>query len=165
MIIKYNSQKTNELYDQIAKTNKPDIVITNIHKILDKEIISIRDIRFINLHYSLLPAFEGLIGMKTIEEAKKRNVRFIGATTHRVTDIVDQGPILCQSSYPVNWDRDSITNIEQIIFESSCLCLLNTLYSFNYQLYDNYKGVSYNPALSFDPAIFNEEFWNKIRNT
>jgi phosphoribosylglycinamide formyltransferase 1 len=163
LVIKYNRQNINELYDQIAITNKPDIVITNIHKVLDKEIISIPNINFINLHYSLLPAFEGMIGMKTIEEAKKRNVKFIGTSTHWVNEVVDQGPIICQSSYPVNWDQDSIKDVEQIIFESACLCLLNTLYYDGDQSIVKYQEVLYNPGLTFNPGVFDEYFWNEVK--
>jgi phosphoribosylglycinamide formyltransferase 1 len=77
---------------------KPDLVVTNIHKILDEALVSRHIGRLLNLHYSLLPAFAGSIGMDTVRLARQRGCGVIGATAHHVTADVDAGPILAQAA-------------------------------------------------------------------
>ncbi len=147
---------------------KPDIVITTFHKIIPKNILDIIPNGFVNLHYSLLPAYKGYIGMKTVQEAKKHNVQFIGATAHTVNEQVDAGKILAQCCYAVNWEQE-ITAIYDIIFKNACIILLNALHIIanfeennNVELNSSETIVSYNPPLHFDSKKFDTTFWSKI---
>ncbi len=54
--------------------------------------------RMLNIHPSLLPAFPGL---DTHARALAAGVKLHGCTVHRVTDIMDDGPILAQAAVPV----------------------------------------------------------------
>lgn len=54
--------------------------------------------RIVNIHPSLLPAFSGL---HTHQRALAAGCKFAGATVHRVTAELDQGPILDQAVVPV----------------------------------------------------------------
>ena len=54
--------------------------------------------RLINIHPSLLPAFTGL---HTHQRAIDGGCRFAGATVHRVTAELDEGPILAQAVVPI----------------------------------------------------------------
>ena len=56
---------------ELNKLN-PDVIITNIHKIIDSDTLNMFPSKFINLHYSLLPSFAGYIGMETVEKAKEQ---------------------------------------------------------------------------------------------
>jgi len=47
----------------------------------------------INIHHSFLPAFAGA---KPYHSAFKRGVKIIGATSHYVTEDLDEGPIIEQ---------------------------------------------------------------------
>ena len=49
--------------------------------------------RIINIHHSFLPAF---IGADPYEQAFKRGVKIIGATSHIVNESLDEGPIIVQ---------------------------------------------------------------------
>jgi formyltetrahydrofolate deformylase len=49
--------------------------------------------RIINIHHSFLPAFTGV---KPYEQAFKRGVKIIGATSHFVSKDLDEGPIIVQ---------------------------------------------------------------------
>jgi len=49
--------------------------------------------QIINIHHSFLPAF---IGANPYERAFDRGVKLIGATSHYVTDDLDEGPIIEQ---------------------------------------------------------------------
>ena len=75
----------------------PDVVITTVHKILDDKLVAEYDGRLVNLHYSLLPAFAGIIGMEAVRRARQHGCRLVGATAHRVTAELDGGPILAQA--------------------------------------------------------------------
>lgn len=51
--------------------------------------------RIINIHHSMLPAF---VGAKPYHQARRRGVKFIGATGHYVTEELDAGPIIEQET-------------------------------------------------------------------
>jgi phosphoribosylglycinamide formyltransferase 1 len=55
--------------------------------------------RIINIHPSLLPAFNG--GLHAIEEAFRYGVKVTGCTVHFVTEAVDAGPVIMQKAVPV----------------------------------------------------------------
>ncbi len=54
--------------------------------------------RMLNIHPSLLPAFPGL---HTHARALAAGATLHGCTVHRVTDVMDEGPILGQAAVPV----------------------------------------------------------------
>jgi phosphoribosylglycinamide formyltransferase-1 len=54
--------------------------------------------RLLNIHPSLLPAFDGL---NTHQRAIDMGCQFAGATVHQVTAELDHGPILAQAVVPV----------------------------------------------------------------
>lgn len=65
--------------------------------------------RIINVHHSFLPAFTGA---RPYERAMERGVKLIGATSHYVTDELDQGPIIAQDVVHVS-HRDQIEDLMQ----------------------------------------------------
>ncbi len=50
--------------------------------------------RVINIHHSFLPAF---VGANPYQQAHDKGVKLIGATSHYVTEDLDQGPIIEQN--------------------------------------------------------------------
>lgn len=60
--------------------------------------------RLINIHPSLLPAFEGL---RTHERALAAGVRLAGCTVHFVREDMDHGPIIVQAAVPVHPGDDA----------------------------------------------------------
>jgi phosphoribosylglycinamide formyltransferase 1 len=58
--------------------------------------------RVLNVHPSLLPAFPGA---SAIEDAYAAGVAETGVTVHLVDEVLDGGPIVAQSSLPVNYDE------------------------------------------------------------
>ena len=100
-LVKYNRENPGSLHKLLAEL-EPKLIVTTIHKILDDELLDCYQERLINLHYSLLPAFPGAIGMEPIRLALARGCRLVGATAHRVTAELDGGPILTQASVSVS---------------------------------------------------------------
>ena len=65
--------------------------------------------RIINIHHSFLPAFHGA---KPYHRAFERGVKLIGATSHYVTDVLDDGPIIEQDVARIS-HRDSLEDLVQ----------------------------------------------------
>ncbi len=163
IIIKPWNDKISEVKSIIKKYN-PSIIITNIHKILPSSILSCCKAQFINLHYSLLPAFGGVIGFKTLKMAKDANTRIIGATCHFVSDEVDGGKVIAQSAIPVDWN-ESFDLIGNRIFQIACETILNGIMIVsNIEIGSSSpNGVLYSPQLLYDNSVFSDSFWNMIK--
>lgn len=73
------------------------MIMTNIHRILSSRVVERCRGRLVNLHYSLLPMFGGLIGMDPIRRAIEAGCRFVGTTVHHVVEAVDAGPVISQT--------------------------------------------------------------------
>jgi formyltetrahydrofolate deformylase len=63
--------------------------------------------RVINIHHSFLPAFKGA---QPYHRAWERGVKLIGATGHYVTEELDGGPIIAQSTVSVS-HRDEVEDL------------------------------------------------------
>ena len=61
----------------------------------------------INIHHSFLPAFKGA---QPYHRAWERGVKLIGATAHYVTEDLDDGPIIEQTTLPVS-HRDDVDDL------------------------------------------------------
>ena len=70
------------------------IVLARYMQILSSEFVSHHPHRIINIHHSFLPAF---VGANPYQQAHDRGVKLIGATSHYVTEDLDQGPIIEQN--------------------------------------------------------------------
>jgi phosphoribosylglycinamide formyltransferase-1 len=166
--IKYNQKTPGELQAELEKL-QPGVIVTTIHKIIDIKTLNKFPEKFINLHYSLLPAFGGLIGMETVERARELNAGFVGGTCHLVNEEVDAGRIIQQGCFAVDWDADK--NITDTVFKVSCVCLLGGIMAKsairtgnNEELQLSSKAVKFSPALPFNDA-FGDEFWEKIKES
>ena len=153
------------------KEMNPDYIITNIHKILDEELVGFYGDRMINLHYSLLPAFPGLIGMKAVDAAVEKNCRFVGATTHFLNAKVDDGRIIAQSCFSLDASMGKAT-LYDLTFKSGCLILLNSLLMLGgaasgvcaSSLEFHKTRIEFSPELMFNPdTISGEPFWNGLK--
>jgi formyltetrahydrofolate deformylase len=65
--------------------------------------------RIINVHHSFLPAFSGA---RPYQAAYHRGVKLIGATSHYVTELLDDGPIIEQDVVRVS-HRDQVGDLVQ----------------------------------------------------
>ena len=75
------------------------IVLAKFMRILTPEFVKKFKHKIINIHHSFLPAF---IGANPYKQAHERGVKMIGATSHFVTDDLDEGPIIYQDIIKVN---------------------------------------------------------------
>ena len=157
--INYTQKSPKELRDELSRIS-PDIIVTNWHKIIDPGTISLFENKMVNLHYSLLPAFGGLIGIEPIEKAYVQGCRFIGPTCHLIDEGVDTGLILSQAIFTTN--RPLKESVE-IMFRKGCLTLLNGIDSLaGKKNLEESKMVLFSPQLNFDESLFDEIFWKKV---
>jgi len=77
----------------LQEFNVDFIVLARYMQIITPNLISMYKNRIINIHHSFLPAFPGA---KPYHSAFKRGVKIIGATSHYVTEELDEGPIIEQ---------------------------------------------------------------------
>ncbi len=89
------------LFDQF---NIDLIILARYMQILSPDFVKRYPQKIINIHHSFLPAF---IGAKPYHRAHERGVKLIGATSHYVTEALDEGPIIEQ-------DIDRISHRDQV---------------------------------------------------
>ena len=96
---------------KLLKEYKVDvIVLARYMQILTDDFVSQFPNQIINIHHSFLPAF---IGARPYERAYARGVKIIGATSHYVTNELDEGPIIEQDIKRVD-HRDTVERLKKI---------------------------------------------------
>ncbi len=83
------------------------VVLARYMQILSPEFVARYPQRIINVHHSFLPAFSGA---KPYHAAFQRGVKLIGATSHYVTSVLDEGPIIEQDVTRVS-HRDELEDL------------------------------------------------------
>lgn len=96
---KTREQHETEVAAVIQSYNPEFLVLAKYMRILSPQFIHCYANRIINIHHSFLPAF---VGASPYAQAYERGVKIIGATAHFVNDNLDEGPIITQSTIPVN---------------------------------------------------------------
>lgn len=159
----YSKTDTKVLND-ILDTIEPDIIVTNWHKIIDELTVKKYAGKLINLHYSLLPAFAGLIGVDPIKRAYEQGCHYIGPTCHFVDEGVDTGKIISQAIFTTDVSMD-----EAVIkmFRMGCIVLLNSIQSVLKEdvvisQSASSKQLMFSPALKFDHEYYTEAFWTEL---
>ena len=85
------------------------IVLARYMQILSPNFVQRYPQRIINIHHSFLPAF---IGARPYHRAFERGVKLIGATSHYVTEVLDEGPIIEQDIARIS-HRDQVEDLIQ----------------------------------------------------
>lgn len=85
------------------------IVLARYMQILSPQFVQRYPQRIINIHHSFLPAF---IGARPYHRAFERGVKLIGATSHYVTEVLDEGPIIEQDIVRIS-HRDQVEDLIQ----------------------------------------------------
>jgi formyltetrahydrofolate deformylase len=107
---KDNKRAAEQKILSLLSQHNPDfIVLARYMQILSNEFIDKYPQRIINIHHSFLPAF---VGAKPYQQAFTRGVKLIGATSHYVTDVLDDGPIIEQDVVRIS-HRDTLDDLLQ----------------------------------------------------
>jgi formyltetrahydrofolate deformylase len=93
---------------ELCEANGIDtIVLARYMQVLSPQFTGRYPGRIINIHHSFLPAF---IGGNPYRQAYQRGVKLIGATSHYVTDELDEGPIIEQDIIRIS-HRDTLDDL------------------------------------------------------
>lgn len=107
-ILKENKLEQERRQIQLVKEAKVDcLILARYGQILTKQFVDEFPNRIINIHHSFLPAF---VGRDPYRQAYQKGVKIIGATSHYVTEELDQGPIIEQDTVRVS-HRDSLSDL------------------------------------------------------
>lgn len=85
------------------------VVLARYMQILSPEFVAEYPQRIINVHHSFLPAFTGA---RPYHRAYERGVKLIGASSHYVTETLDEGPIIEQDVVRIS-HRDQLEDLVQ----------------------------------------------------
>jgi formyltetrahydrofolate deformylase len=107
---KDSKREAEEKILNLIEQHNPDfMVLARYMQILSNEFVNRYPQRIINIHHSFLPAF---VGAKPYHQAFTRGVKLIGATSHYVTEVLDDGPIIEQDVVRIS-HRDSLDDLLQ----------------------------------------------------
>src|SRR5205807_566167 len=96
-----------QIHSLIEKHNSDFMVLARYMQILSNDFVNRYPQRIINIHHSFLPAF---VGARPYHQAFERGVKLIGATSHYVTEVLDDGPIIEQDVVRVS-HRDTVEDL------------------------------------------------------
>jgi formyltetrahydrofolate deformylase len=103
------TRKQGEAYqlELLAKYDVDLIVLARYMQILSADFVTQFPAAIINVHHSFLPAFTGA---RPYHAAHARGVKLIGATSHYVTEVLDDGPIIEQDVARIS-HRDQVEDL------------------------------------------------------
>lgn len=91
----------------LRKLKIDTIVLARYMQVLSLSFVKDYPYKIINIHHSFLPAF---IGANPYKQAYEKGVKIIGATSHYVTEQLDEGPIIEQSVTRIS-HKDSLKDL------------------------------------------------------
>jgi formyltetrahydrofolate deformylase len=91
----------------LAKHEVDLIVLARYMQVLSANFVARYPAAIINVHHSFLPAFTGA---RPYHAAHARGVKLIGATSHYVTEVLDDGPIIEQDVARIS-HRDQVEDL------------------------------------------------------
>jgi formyltetrahydrofolate deformylase len=98
-----------QILDALREQSPDFVVLARYMQILSPDFVAAYPNRIINIHHSFLPAF---VGAKPYHQAFERGVKLIGASSHYVTEILDDGPIIEQDVVRIS-HRDALEDLLQ----------------------------------------------------
>jgi formyltetrahydrofolate deformylase len=105
-----NKREAEQRQIELIREHKADFtVLARYMQVLSNDFVATFPHRIINIHHSFLPAF---VGAKPYHQAFQRGVKLIGATSHYVTEVLDDGPIIEQDVVRIS-HRDSVDDLIQ----------------------------------------------------
>ncbi|AXF57508.1 formyltetrahydrofolate deformylase [Salicibibacter kimchii] len=107
---KNNRQEAEQQQLKLLEEHDIDVIIlARYMQILTPAFVETYSEKIINIHHSFLPAF---VGAKPYDRAFDRGVKLIGATSHYVTNDLDEGPIIEQDIKRVS-HRDQVEDLKK----------------------------------------------------
>ena len=99
-----------DLGDTFQEYDIDVVVLARFMQLIPANIVNNYQNKIINIHHGFLPAFKGA---RPYRQAYNKGVKLIGATSHYVTEELDEGPIICQDVIHIN-HKHSITELSKL---------------------------------------------------
>ncbi len=115
-------QHAAKIAEHIDEYGPEYILLAKYLRILPPSFVGRYPNQIINIHHSFLPAF---IGANPYHQAFKRGVKIIGATSHFVTEELDEGPIIEQDILHIDHSYSAAElsalgrDVEQLVFSKA----------------------------------------------
>lgn len=107
-VTKDNKRQSEQRIQDLIDQHRPDfMVLARYMQILSPGFVARYPAAIINVHHSFLPAFTGA---RPYHAAHARGVKLIGATSHYVTEVLDDGPIIEQDVARIS-HRDQVEDL------------------------------------------------------
>ncbi len=97
----------NEELALLKKNNVDTIILARYMQVLSPAFLQKYPSSILNIHHSFLPAFAG---SNPYKQAYERGVKIVGATSHYVTEMLDEGPIIEQDIIRIS-HKDSLEDL------------------------------------------------------
>jgi formyltetrahydrofolate deformylase len=124
-ITKQNKHEQEEKELALLTENQIDtVVLARYMQILTPSFVDRYPNQIINIHHSFLPAF---VGSDPYRQAYDRGVKIIGATSHYVTNELDEGPIIEQDIIRIS-HKDTVSDLMRKGRDLERLILARALY-------------------------------------
>jgi len=108
--IPFHKAEAEERQMALLEDHRVDLVVlARYMQVLSPAFVARYPQRIINVHHSFLPAFSGA---RPYQAAYQRGVKLIGATSHFVTEVLDDGPIIEQDVVRIS-HRDQVQDLIQ----------------------------------------------------
>jgi formyltetrahydrofolate deformylase len=91
----------------LEKNNVDTVILARYMQVLSPAFLQKYPNRILNIHHSFLPAFAG---SNPYKQAYERGVKIVGATSHYVTEALDEGPIIEQDIIRIS-HKDSLQDL------------------------------------------------------
>lgn len=173
-VMDFDPYAQGRLSEALARHGQDILAITTVHRILGPEVTDRFQGQLLNLHYSILPAFGGSIGSKSLRAALDFDAKWTGATVHHVTSQLDMGKPVCQAVLPVI-DGRPFDKTMDLVFRAGCLALLVSLLGVSGRVDSTTPlppgsvvfgdvGLHLNPGIPGDSSwATDESFWDLLR--
>jgi len=107
-VTKENKAEQEEREITLMKQERIDtIILARYMQVLSSKFVQEFPNKVLNIHHSFLPAFAG---GNPYKQAHDRGVKIVGATSHYVTDTLDEGPIIEQDIIRIS-HKDSLDDL------------------------------------------------------
>jgi len=117
--------KDPEFLDELENEIRPDLCITAAYgQYLPKRFLGIPKYGTLNIHPSLLPRWRGA---SPVQRSLQAGDNPVGVSVLFTVQKMDAGPIVRQSTYPLNNDVDNATNLLPALFQTGTQCLIDVL--------------------------------------
>jgi len=108
----------------LKEHNVDAVILARYMQVLTPQLITEYPNKIINIHHSFLPAFAG---SNPYKQAYDRGVKIIGATSHYVTEVLDDGPIIEQDIIRIS-HKDTVNDLIRKGRDLERLILARALY-------------------------------------